>query len=83
MHACIENMALMDLHMYHSTHNNIIMLKYECASTQSTHAKAKQEELNREDPNRAFDAQKGRKDGKLSSTKTLYTYREDGKKESI
>ena len=42
--------------------------------------KAKQEHLRRDDSKRAFEAWKGHKDKKLNSTKTLYTYGEDGKR---
>lgn len=43
-------------------------------------AKAEQEELKRDDAKKAFEAWKGNKDEKLTTTKTLYTYREDSKR---
>ncbi len=43
-------------------------------------AKAEQEELKRNDAKKAFEAWKGNKDETLTSTKTLYTYKEDGKR---
>ena len=43
-------------------------------------AKAEQEELKRDDARKAFEAWKGNKDEKLTATKTLYTYREGGKR---
>ena len=46
-------------------------------------AKAEQKELKKEDAKRAFESWKGRKDEKLTSTKTLYKYKEDGKRKTV
>lgn len=43
-------------------------------------SKTEQEQQRRDDSKRAFEAWKGKKGEKLSSTKTLYTYKDDAKK---
>lgn len=47
---------------------------------QLSKTKTEQEQLRREEAKRAFEAWKGHKDEKLNATKTLYTYKEDGKR---
>ena len=43
-------------------------------------AKVEQERERKDDSKKAFEAWKSKKDEKLSTTKTLFTYKEDGKK---